>query len=327
MKTKTFPMILLFLGISLASSGQVTELEKTLRTQNTDTTLGWRKGGIVSFNLSQTSLTNWASGGQNSMSFNGQFNGYANFKSKTNVWDNSLDMGYGLLRQNKSDGYMKIDDKIDFVSKYGRKAYKYWYYSALFSFKTQMAAGYKYPNDSVKISDRLAPAYLMTALGLDYKPDSYFSMFVAPITGKITIVKDQTLANQGAYGVEKATYDAQGRMLTEGSQSRSELGGYLRIIYSKNDFKSEFLKNLSFTTKLDLFANYLHNPQNIDVSWENNLAMKVNKYIMVTFNTHLIYDDDIKVGKDTNNDGTLDKFSGPKVQFKEILGVGIAFKF
>lgn len=327
MKTKTFPMILLLLGIGLASSGQVTELEKTLRTQNADTTLGWRKGGIVSFNLSQTSLTNWASGGQNSMSFNGQFNGHANFKSKTNVWDNSLDMGYGLLRQNKSDGYMKIDDKIDFVSKYGRKAYKHWYYSALFSFKTQMAAGYKYPNDSVKISDRLAPAYLMTALGLDYKPNNYFSMFVAPITGKITIVKDQTLANQGAYGVEKATYDAQGHILTEGSQSRSELGGYLRIIYSKNDFKSEFLKNLSFTTKLDLFTNYLHNPRNIDVSWENNLAMKVNKYIMVTFNTHLIYDDDIKVGKDTNNDGTLDKFSGPKVQFKEILGVGIAFKF
>jgi hypothetical protein len=167
----------------------------------------------------------------------------------------------------------------------------------------------------------------MTAIGLDYKPDNYFSMFVAPITGKITIVKDQTLANQGAYGVEKATYDTQGNMLKEGSKSRSEFGGYLRIIYSKNEFKGEFLKNLSFTSKLDLFSNYLHNPQNIDISWENNLAMKVNKYINVTFNTHLIYDDDIKVGNDTNNDGTIDKFTGPKVQFKEILGVGLAYKF
>jgi hypothetical protein len=327
MKTNPYSMILFFLGISLISSGQVTELEKTLRAQRSDTTLGWKKGGITAFNLSQTSLTNWASGGQNSMSLNGQFNGYANFKSNTNIWDNSLDLGYGLLRQNKRDGYMKTDDKIDFVSKFGRKAYKNWYYSALLSFKTQMTPGYNYPNDSVKISDWLAPAYFMTAIGLDYKPDAYFSMFVAPVTAKITMVNDQALANQGAYGVEKAKYDSQGHLLSKGLRSRSEFGGYLRLIYTRNDFKSEFLKNLSFTSKLDLFSNYLHHPQNIDVSWENILAMKVNKYIVVTFNTHLIYDDDIKTGTDTNNDGKMDKFGGPNIQFKEILGVGLSYKF
>jgi hypothetical protein len=261
------------------------------------------------------------------MSLNGQFNGYANFKSSTNIWDNSLDLGYGLLRQNKRDGYMKTDDKIDFVSKFGRKAYKNWYYSALLSFKTQMTPGYNYPNDSIKISDWLAPAYFMTAIGLDYKPDAYFSMFVAPVTAKITMVNDQALANQGAYGVEKASYDSQGHLLTEGLRSRSEFGGYLRLIYTRNDFKSEFLKNLSFTSKLDLFSNYLHHPQNIDASWENILAMKVNKYIVVTFNTHLIYDDDIKTGTDTNEDGKMDKFGGPKIQFKEILGVGLSYKF
>jgi hypothetical protein len=320
-------MFLVFWGISLVGTGQVTELEKSLRAQRSDTTLGWKKGGIAGFNLSQTSLTNWASGGQNSMSLNGQFNGYANFKSNTNIWDNSLDLGYGLLRQNKRDGYMKTDDKIDFVSKFGRKAYKNWYYSALLSFKTQMTPGYNYPNDSIKISDWLAPAYFMTAIGLDYKPNTYFSMFVAPVTAKITMVKDQALANQGAYGVEKATYDSQGHLLSEGQRSRSEFGGYLRLIYTRNDFKSEFLKNLSFTTKLDLFSNYLHHPQNIDASWENILAMKVNKYIVVTFNTHLIYDDDIKTGTDTNNDGKMDKFGGPKIQFKEILGVGLSYKF
>jgi hypothetical protein len=101
----------------------------------------------------------------------------------------------------------------------------------------------------------------------------------------------------------------------------------LRIIYSKNDFKSEFLKNVSFTTKLDLFSNYLKNPQNIVVNWETLLAFKVNKYISVTFNTLLIYDDKIKVKVDRNKDGILDDVPGPRVQFKEILGAGFSYNF
>ncbi|HSL86188.1 MAG TPA: hypothetical protein VK861_04585, partial [Bacteroidales bacterium] len=100
-----------------------------------------------------------------------------------------------------------------------------------------------------------------------------------------------------------------------------ELGGYIRAIYSKNDFKNELLQNVSFTTKIDLFSNYLNNPQNIDVSWETLIALKVNKYISVNLNTHLIYDDDIKIlveGSET---------PGPRIQFKEIFGVGFSYNF
>ena len=84
-------------------------------------------------------------------------------------------------------------------------------------------------------------------------------------------------------------------VLNPGETSKSELGGYLRVIYSRNDFKSEFLKNVSFTTKIDLFSNYTENPQNIDVNWEILIAMKVNKYLSVNFNTQLIYDDNIQI--------------------------------
>jgi len=42
-------------------------------------------------------------------------------------------------------------------------------------------------------------------------------------------------------------------------------------------------------------------------------------------NTHLIYDHDIQIGKDTNNDGTMDDFR-PRVQFKELVGLGLSFK-
>ena len=103
----------------------------------------------------------------------------------------------------------------------------------------------------------------------------------------------------------------------------------MRAIYTKNDFKAEILKNVSFTTKIDLFSNYTENPQNIDVSWETLLAFKVNKYLSVNFNTHLIYDDNILIMSDRNRNGIVEAGEGSKslVQFKEIFGVGFAYKF
>lgn len=306
-------------------SAQVTDTEAKLRTKTTDTIQGWRKGGIVSINLAQTSLTNWASGGQNSVSINGLLSLYANYRRDKNVWDNSLDIGYGVLKQGDAD-FMKTDDKIDFLSKYGRLAAKNWYYAALFNVKTQMTAGYNYPNDSIEISKLFAPAYILISIGMDYKPNNYFSLFIAPVTSKLTLVMDETLADAGAFGVDKAEYDENGKITKHGKKSRSEFGGYIRAIYSKNDFTTEFLKNISFTTKIDLFSNYIDNPQNIDVSWETLIALKVNKFITVSITTHLLYDDDVDIAVDSDNDDINDKF-GPRTQFKEALGVGFSYKF
>ncbi len=312
--------------VSAATIAQVTEGEKTLRTVYNDTVNGWKRGAVLSLNLAQTSLTNWSAGGENSFAVNGMVSMFANYKGTNDAWNNSADIGYGILKQGKDKGLMKTDDKIDFFSKYGRRFYKKWYYAALLNFKTQMTVGYNYPNDSVPISKLLAPAYLLGALGVDFKPNSYFSLFAAPLTMKMTIVNDQKLADAGSFGVDKATYDDAGLRLTKGKLTRSEVGGYVRVIYSRNKFNSEFLKNVAFTTKADFFSNYMHNPQNIDVSWETLIAFKVNKYITVNINTVLLYDDDVKIAVDNNGDDIVDEY-GPRTQFKEILGVGFAYKF
>ncbi|MFZ0280519.1 MAG: hypothetical protein WAL29_02625, partial [Bacteroidales bacterium] len=117
--------------------------------------------------------------------------------------------------------------------------------------------------------------------------------------------------------------------VTPGEKIRSEIGGYVRAIYTRNDFKNEFLKNVGFTTKIDLFSNYSENPQNIDISWETLIALKVNKFISVNFNTHLLYDDNIKIPVDRNDNGIIDPSEAPgsRTQFKEILGVGFSYKF
>ncbi len=305
---------------STLSFGQVTEGEKKLRTQRVDTIMGWKTGGILAVNLAQTSLTNWAAGGQNSVAVNGIFSLFANLKQDKSTWDNSLDLGYGILKQGgKDEDPKKTDDKIDFLSKYGRKAFSNFYYAVLVNFKTQMTPGYNYPDVTNKISDLFAPAYLLAALGMDYKPNPNFSAFLAPLTTKFTFVNNDKLSAAGAFGVEP------------GEKLKSEFGGYLRAIYTKNDFTREFLKGVSLTSKIDLFSNYAENPQNIDVTWENLISMKVNKYISVSLNTVLIYDDNIEIAVDRNDDGTIDAGElaspGSRVQFKEIFGVGFSYNF
>jgi hypothetical protein len=316
-KLKLILLALLTLFTSVLSFSQVTEAEKKLRELNSDTISGWKSGGVAAINLSQTSLTNWAAGGQSSLAVNGIFSAYANLIKGKSAWNNSLDIGYGIIKQGKDAGYTKTDDKIEFLSKYGIEAFKNFYYSALLNFKTQMRPGYRYPEKETKISDFFAPAYLLVALGLDYKPNPYFSAFIAPLTSKFTFVLDNTLSEAGAFGV------------SPGEKSRTEIGGYLRAAFTKNDFKTEFLQNITLTSKLDLFSNYADKPQNIDVNWETLITLNVNKFISVNFNTDLLYDDDIKIPVDRNGDGTIEstELPGPRTQFKEILGVGFSYTF
>ncbi len=315
----------LFLSIvAIAAVGsitaQTTEAEKTLKAQSKDSLDGWKTGGVASLNLTQVGLTNWQAGGENSMSVTGLLNLYANLKKGNSTWDNSLDLAYGILQQGDDD-VRKTDDRIDFTSKYGQKAFKNWYYAGLINFKSQMTAGYNYPDDSTEISNFLAPVYLLGAIGMDYKPNEVFNLFISPITMKMTIVNDQTLADAGAFGVEAAEYDAiTGAVLSAGKKTRSEYGGYLRAL-----LKKDIMKNVNLQSKLELFSNY-EAAEYVDVNWEMLIAMKVNKFITATISTQLIYDHDIDIAVDNNDDGIIDGV-GPRTQFKEVIGVGISYKF
>ncbi|MDH5603255.1 MAG: DUF3078 domain-containing protein [Cyclobacteriaceae bacterium] len=320
---KKMLMIIVLQSLVLSAIGQVTEIEAKLKPKPVapDTIQGWKKGGTITTNFSQVSLTNWASGGQNSLALNGLLSLFGHYKKGKGNWENYLDIAYGTIRQGKKSNWWKSDDKIDFTSKYGRRATGDWYLAGVLNFKTQMADGFNYPNDSLVISKLMAPGYLLGALGMDYKPNDKFTMFFAPLTSKTTFVSDRELANAGNFGVTPAVYDTAGNVITPGKNVRGEFGGYIRIFY-----KRDIVENITLQTKLDLFSNYLHNPQNIDVNWETLISMKVNKYISATLSTHLLYDDDIDIAFDSNNDGVKDK-KGPRTQFKEALGVGFSYKF
>jgi Protein of unknown function (DUF3078) len=284
------------------------EIQKTLDEIN-DTTPPWDFGGAFNVNITHVSLTNWAAGGENSLAGNTSLNIYLNYKKNKSSWDNTLDLGYGILKQGE-ENLRKSDDKIDFSTKYGRLLNeKTLFLTAMGAFKTQFMPGFNYPNDSVQISNFMAPAYSLISLGIDYKPNDNISIFIAPITGKTTFVFDDTLSAQGAFGVE------------EGENIRNEFGGFVKIVAKK-----EINENISASSKLELFSNYIEDPQNIDINWEVLVSLKITKFISATLNTQLIYDDDIKIDVDNNNDGIIDA-KGPRVQFKEIIGIGFMFKF
>ena len=263
-----------------------------------DSLKSWNFGGIATFNFSQVSLTNWAAGGRSSSSGVALFNVYGNYKKENISWENSLDMGYGLLKE-QDNKVVKSNDKFDFNSKFGLKKSEKLYYSTLFNFKTQFAPGYNYPNTTDAISRFLAPAYLTLSIGIDYKPTKVFSILVSPITGKLTIVSDSDLAALGSFGVDP------------GKKIRAELGSFVKM-----ELKTDIMKNVSLNSKIDFFSNYFHNPGNIDINWDLLINMKINDYLSTNLITNLVYDDDIKI-----RDG------GPKVQFKEMFGLGLSLKF
>jgi len=293
---------LFLLAIALSVSG--------IAQQSSDADTLWKYSGITSLNLSQLSLSNWAAGGDNSLSGNALVKLSADFDDGTLNWDNDLILGFGLIRTG-SDPTRKSDDQIELSSKFGYKAAEKWFYSALFSFRTQFAQGYDNPgeDDRLKISDFMSPGYVNLSLGMDYKPNKHLSLFLSPISTKFTFVLDEELSATGTYGLDP------------GQQVRGEFGAYVKFAY-----KQEILKNVGLDTKIDFFSNYFDNPQYIDVTWDLLLTFKINEFLSASLMTQLIYDYDIQFGFDSTGDGEIDSYES-RVQFKELFGLGLTYSF
>ena len=293
--------ILILFCAGLATAQEKTEAPKL-----------WKKAGDFSINFSQVSFSNWAAGGKNSVSGVALFNYSANYAKDRMSWDNSLNMGYGLLKEQSRD-LVKSEDKLEINSKVGYKMTEggKWFFTGLTNFRTQFADGYNYSDkdNPTRISSLLAPAYLTIAAGFDYKPTDKFSLFLSPLSGKFTFVADKEVADAGAFGVDP------------GKKSRAEMGGTL-----KTELKFTVAKNVDAVTNLGLFSNYLKKPQNVDINWDFRLNMKVNKYLSANLLTNLIYDDDIKVPVDRNDDGINDG-TGSRIQLKQLFGAGLSVKF
>lgn len=277
----------------------------------------WDFGGMAALNISQFTQNYWSAGGQNSTTAIGLLNVYGNYNKRNIRWENSLDLEYGI--QNYWSGEIgKSNDKFELNTTLGIKKTKKVYYTALLNFRTQFTPGfsdYNINHDSYlrhTNSDFLSPAYLTMALGIDYRPKKFFSLVLSPLAGKTTVVVNQELSkevNEGVFGVE------------QGKEFRTEIGWFMRT-----QFNADVMENVSLSTNLDLFGSYTNKPGNIDVNWDVKAIMKINDLLSANLNASLIYDDDVRTAGYKDN-GTVYYRRGPRIQIKEMLGVGLCLRF
>lgn len=281
----------------------------------------WETANKVGLDINQISFVNWSAGGDNSIS--GIFKADIAFKYIKGrlLWTNTINMRYGINKQSDRE-LRKSDDVFDYNSSFGYKSGQLsdWYYMAKLNFKTQFTDGFSYPNTDESISGPFAPAYLFVGLGAEYiMPKSKMQFYFSPLTYKATFVSNQRLANLGSFGVEGAVYDEEGNMLKKGQRSRAEFGFLI-----SNEWKKEIMKNITLNHKISLYSDYVDHFGNIDVAWEMKLDLVVNKFVQASVGTNLIYDDSIKTNVEIDG---VQVMEGPRVQFKQTLGVGIVYTF
>lgn len=291
-----------------------------------DTLKYWSSSGLWNLNFNQNSISNWASGGESSLSGSTFFNRILKYQKANLSFENSVTLNYGMI-WNKEDQFRKNDDKIELTTKVGYKAVKNWHYTFQANLKTQFDKGYKYPNDSIVVSRFFAPAYLTLTLGMDYKPFEFLSLLISPASGKFTFVTAQVLADKGSYGVTPAQYDAEGKLLKSGNNTKSEFGMAFDAKLNK-----ELCKNIKLSSVLNLHNNYFdedhQNRWNFDINWENYLNFVINKYLTSSIHLHMIYDHDIQTPDyEIQNNEKVEVGRSPKLQFKESFGLGFSFKF
>ena len=302
----------------------------------------WTESLKTNVTLGQTSLTNWAAGGDNTVTLLAFIDGNANYKKNDLFWNNRLQLDYGFHWASSKPILQKNTDRIYLESKWGYKApsTRYLYFSANYDFKSQFTTGYDYKTPaSVTDADGndlkgsalrdvwrdardlksgfLAPAYTNLALGIDFVPTKWFSLNFAPLTGDLVIVKDAAL--RGSYSMPlKKEYEG----VTEGLPGNGSEFSSVRFGFGaqlKMDAKVNINDNFAYSTQVVLFANYLdinHCPR---INWDNRIDWKLAKYFSFTVTTNLIYDDTIMIA-DKNGENPK-----ARVQFKESMAFGFTY--
>ena len=258
---------------------------------NLDSISNWTKKGTFTLLFNQASFSNWIAGGENAVSGTVSINYDFNYKKGDWAWDNKIITKYGISNISGT-GSRKTDDQFEFNSLVSKKASNNWSYSFFANVRTQFTTGYDYSLPEKKAtSDFFAPGYITIGPGVIYKNSDYFNINIAPATTKATFVSDDF---SGQYGTEI------------GETSLYQLGFYTSIYY-----KATLMDNVTVENIFNAYANYLEEPQNIDLNYQINFVMQINKYLSTNLNLHMIIDDN----------------ASRYVQFKQLFGLGVNYIF
>lgn len=305
--------LLLFILVNFTFvQAQNTEKELIQNTENAvkiinDTVIdeGWKTKGIVTLLFNQSSFNNWIAGGEDSFSGTLGINYDFNYKKDDITWDNKILASYGLLQTKTADFAKKTDDRLEFNSIVGKRAFGEWYYSYFLNFRTQFTTGYIYSKDvngkeiRTESTKFLSPGYLTTGPGIYWTKDANLKINFAPLTSKFTFVDNAYTSGIGYVDGDYFGVDANNSM-------RYELGFYASIYY-----KLAIMTNVTAENTLNAYSNYLEDPQNVDIDYSLNIIMKVNRFLSANFSFQAIYDDNAYEG----------------FQTRQVFGLGVNFGF
>lgn len=261
--------------------------------QENDTIQGWKSDGNFALLANQSSFTNWQAGGDNNFAGSVNINYDLNYKKGDWNWDNKVQLNYGITKIKGSDT-QKTDDRLEINSLLGKKASGYWYYSAFLNFKTQMDTGYDPDDRDVRNSHFFSPAYLQIGPGMLWKKSDNLKVNIAPATSRFIFVHDHFTEFGEAFGVE------------QGKSMKYEFGASLSGYY-----KFDLMENVSVENILNLYSNYLEDPQNVDIDYQLNIVLKINKFLSTNLAFQAIYDDNAYKG----------------FQVREMVGLGFNYSF
>jgi len=287
----------------------------------------WELNCITGLNLNQASFSNWTAGGVNSVAFSvmGKFS--ANYKKDKFSWNNNLNLMYGMVK-NQNETLKKSEDIIELISVAGYDLSKKWAFIGYMSFRSQFANGYGKDNDTIRISKFMAPGYLTLSPGFRFKPNDWFYIIISPATAKFTFVMDQTLADQGSFGVKPAEKDTNDVIIKSGEKTLIYLGPFMEAY-----MKKKIAKGMTFESRFNILYTFLNRDNlkgyDADVSWENFLNYSIAKYFSVSLFLHLVYLPGQPTIKFDNYEGALRIKAIPNrhVQIKETVGIGITYTF
>lgn len=290
----------------------------------------WAFTGITSLNLNQASFSYWTAGGINSVAFSALGKYTANYKKNKLSWNNNLNLLYGMVK-NQNESLKKSEDLIELISVVGADFSKKWSVTGYMAFRTQFAYGYDKDNDSIKISEFMAPGYLTLSPSVRFKPNDNFYILLSPATAKFTFVTDQVLADKGSFGVKPAEYDTTGGTnvkVKDGENMLVYLGPFVELY-----FKKEVVKNLIYETRFNALYTFLNRDNlesyDADLSWENYLSYSIAKYFNVSLLLHFVYLPGQPAIKFDNYEGAVRVKAIPNrhIQVRETLGFGISYIF
>jgi len=274
---------------------------------------GWNTGAGIGLDFAQLLQINPRQGaGQNRLGFGGALNVFGQYRKDRVAWDNRVNwqfgiqkLGSGPLPSGEDIPFQKSIDELRINSKlgYSTSTDSKFFYAVDFSLLTQFTPTYQgtpeYPGNFLSditeneigtlLSRFFNPATINISVGIDYQPTEQLSLYYSPIGGKFITVPDDEIAALGVHG-NPVTRDEDGNVIAF-ENTDSQLGSLLRVAYADNYLEDK----ITITSGLSLYSNYLNNPQNIDVDWNNELAATLLKNLQAVVTINVFYDDDVLV--------------------------------